>query len=243
DSVYGTIHWDASGHASIGSNRIELVDPEIFHDDYHVFEVEWTPANVIWKIDGVETGRASIDPAAWPQMEEFHRPFFILLNLAVGGDWPGSPDASTVFPQTLAVDWVRVYASGNASGSPAFTSQPAGQMVAAGASVTFTVAVSGNPAPAVQWQKDGVNIAGATGTSFQIAKVSASDAGNYRAVATNTQGTATSSAASLTVTVAAPVPPPPSSDGGKGGGGAPSLYFPAVLVVLCLLRGPRWRRQ
>jgi len=39
----------------------------------------------------------------------FERPFFLILNLAVGGDWPGSPDASTVFPAQMSVDWVRVY--------------------------------------------------------------------------------------------------------------------------------------
>ncbi len=237
DSVYGTLHWDANGHASVGTGRTELVDPEIFHDDYHVFEAEWTPASVVWKVDGVETGRASIDLAAWPQMEEFHRPFFIVLNLAVGGDWPGKPDASTVFPQTLAVDWVRVYSSAATNLAPAFTTQPSGQSVTAGGSVTFTVAASGNPTPSIQWQKDGMDLAGATGTSFQIARVAAADAGNYRAVATNSQGTATSNAATLTVTAATPTPPP--SSGGGGGGGAPSLYFPAVLLVLWLLHARR----
>ncbi len=243
DSVYGTLHWDANGHASTGTSRIELKDPEIFHDDYHVFEVEWTPANIIWKIDGVETGRSSVDLALWPQMEEFHRPFFIVLNLAVGGDWPGSPNASTVFPQTLAVDWVRVYSSAATNLAPAFTTQPASLSVTAGGSATFTVAASGNPAPAIQWQKDGVDIAGATGTSFQIAKTAAADAGNYRAVATNSQGSATSTAATLTVTavVTPTAPSTPSGGGGGGGGGAPSWYFLTALSVLGLSRMRRGR--
>ncbi len=237
DSVYGTIHWDANGHASVGSGRIELVDPEIFHDDYHVFEVEWSPTSMVWKIDGAETARVSIDPAVWPEMEEFQRPFFILLNLAVGGSWPGPPDASTSFPQTLAVDWVRVYTSAATAGAPVFTTQPSGQSVNVGQSATFSVAVGGNPTPTIQWQKDGANLPGATGTSFQISRVAAADAGNYRAVATNAQGSATSNGASLMVTQPAPAPAPAPSGG--GGGGAPSLYFPALLLLLCLLRGRR----
>jgi beta-glucanase (GH16 family) len=243
DSAYGTIHWDANGHASVGSSRIELVDPEIFHDDYHVFEVEWSPTTIVWKIDAVETARVSIDRAVWPEMEEFHRPFFILLNVAVGGNWPGSPDASTVFPQTLAVDWVRVYSSAAMANAPTFTTQPVGQSVSVGQSVTFSVAVSGAPAPTIQWQKDGVDIAGATGTSFQISQAAASDVGTYRAVATNSQGSATSNGASLGVTAApappAPPPAPPAGGGGGGGGGAPSLYLPTLLLLLCLLRSVR----
>jgi beta-glucanase (GH16 family) len=240
DSVYGTIHWDANGHASVGSSRIELVDPEIFHDDYHVFEVEWTPASMVWKVDGVETARVSVDRAVWAEMDEFHRPFFIVLNLAVGGNWPGLPDASTVFPQTLAVDWVRVYTSAATGSAASFTSQPGNQAVSVGQSVTFSVAVYGNPAPTNQWQKDGADIPGATGTSFQIARVSASDAGTYRAIATNALGSVTSSGASLTVT-AAPAPPSPPAGGGGGGGGAASLYLPVALSVLCVLRA--WRSQ
>lgn len=239
DSVYGTLHWDANGHASIGSGRVELVDPEIFHDDYHVFEVEWTPTIVAWRIDAVETRRISIDPVVWPEMEEFQRPFFILLNLAVGGNWPGSPDASTQFPQTLAVDWVRVYANATTSSAPVFTTQPGNLSVTAGQSVSFSVAVTGNPAPTLQWQKGGVDIAGATGTTLTLASVSAADAGNYRAVATNVAGVTQSNLATLAVTQPAPAPTPPPAKSGGGGGGAPSLYLVAALLVLGGLRARR----
>ena len=195
---------------------------------------------MVWKIDAVETARVSIDRAVWPEMEEFQKPFFILLNLAVGGSWPGPPDTSTVFPQTLAVDWVRVYTNAATSGAPGFTTQPSGQSVNVGQSATFSVAVSGNPTPTIQWQRDGANILGATGTSFQIFRVAASDSGNYRAVATNAQGSATSNGASLAVTQLTPAPTPASSG---GGGGAPSLYLPALLMLLCLLRGLRPRAR
>ena len=238
DSYYGTLHWDQSGHRFTGTSRTELPDPAIFHDAFHVFEVEWTPAAIVWKLDGSETGRLAIDAANAPEREEFHRSFFIILNLAVGGNWPGSPDASTVFPQALEVDWVRVYA-GNATASiPVFTAQPIAASVTAGGAVTFSVAVSGQPAPTLQWQKNGVDVAGATGDTLRLSNVTAADAGNYRVIATNASGSATSDAAALTVTTPAPTPTPAPSGGGGGGGGAPSLYF---FVILFALAGWRLR--
>jgi beta-glucanase (GH16 family) len=110
DTLHGTLHWNTTNsHASHGSGPHELPDPQFFHQDYHVFEVEWSASRVIWKLDGVEYFRASIDTARWPTMDEFHQPFFIILNLAVGGKWPGYPNQATVFPQYMRVDWVRVY--------------------------------------------------------------------------------------------------------------------------------------
>ena len=63
----------------------------------------------IWQVDGVEYHRLA--PANLPAGTSwvFEKPFFVVLNLAVGGDWPGSPDASTVFPAQMKVDWVRIY--------------------------------------------------------------------------------------------------------------------------------------
>ena len=77
-----------------------------FADQFHVFEIEWDEACITWRVDGNEYARGDISGES---MEEFQREFFILLNLAVGGTWSGSPDASTPFPQYMYVDWVRVY--------------------------------------------------------------------------------------------------------------------------------------
>lgn len=90
--------------------------------------------------------------------------------------------------------------------APTITTQPTSVSVTAGGSASFTVAASGNPTPTYQWQKDGVNIVGATGTTYSIASVAAGDAGNYAAVATNSAGSATSTAATLTVGAAAVAP-------------------------------------
>ena len=90
--------------------------------------------------------------------------------------------------------------------TPLITTQPASQTVTAGSSVSFSITASGNPAPTYQWQKGGVNIAGATSATYTIASVVAGDAGSYTAVATNSVGAATSSAATLTVSAASTTP-------------------------------------
>jgi len=88
--------------------------------------------------------------------------------------------------------------------SPTVTAQPAAQMVAAGTSVTLSVTATGSPAPTYQWRKDGVAIAGATNSSLVLNAVSASSAGSYSVVVTNSAGAVTSAAAVLAVTAAGP---------------------------------------
>lgn len=77
----------------------------IYADDFHTFAIEWTPFEIIWLIDDTEFYRASITAKT---QTEYHQPFYFLLNLAIGGDWPGDPDDS-VLPQKMYVDYVRVY--------------------------------------------------------------------------------------------------------------------------------------
>lgn len=75
-------------------------------DNFHVYAVDWTPTSIAWSLDGVKFLTVPIGTA---NTAVFAKPFFVLLNLAVGGTWPGSPDASTVFPQTYVIDYVRHY--------------------------------------------------------------------------------------------------------------------------------------
>ena len=91
------------------------------------------------------------------------------------------------------------YGDAPETAAPAITAQPADQMVSVGADVTLSVVVSGVPTPALQWQKDGMDIAGATGATLVLAGVTLGDAGTYTCVATNSEGSATSDAAILTV--------------------------------------------
>ena len=78
-----------------------------FADDFHVFAVEWEPGQIRWYVDNKHFSTRTPQDVSGPWV--FDHPFFIILNLAVGGHWPGYPDDSTVFPQRMFVDYVRVY--------------------------------------------------------------------------------------------------------------------------------------
>ncbi len=108
DTVHGTIHGPGySGSHGIGA-PFSLAQGR-FADDFHLYAVEWAPDAIRWFVDDhlyKTTTPADLPPGTqWV----YNHPFYILLNLAVGGDWPGNPDESTVFPQTMLVDYVRVY--------------------------------------------------------------------------------------------------------------------------------------
>ena len=108
--VHGTIHGPGySGANSIGA-PYALPGDRHFADDFHVFAVEWEPDVIRFYVDDhlYETRT----PAELPKGTKwvYDHPFFVLLNVAVGGGWPGNPDATTVLPQTMLVDYVRVYA-------------------------------------------------------------------------------------------------------------------------------------
>ncbi|REJ17019.1 MAG: 1,3--beta-D-glucan 3-glucanohydrolase [Paenibacillaceae bacterium] len=103
DVTHGYMHWDAGGHASYGGSSFAFDVTQ-----YHVYSIEWTPSYIKWFVDGVQFWEANIQNNI-NSTEEFHKPHFLLLNMAVGGNWPGSPDASTPFPAKMYVDYVRVY--------------------------------------------------------------------------------------------------------------------------------------
>ncbi|NMO50566.1 family 16 glycosylhydrolase [Actinoplanes sp. TBRC 11911] len=107
NTVYGTIHGPGySGAGGIGGNRSI---GSALGDAFHQYAVEWSPNLIVWYLDNQEYFRvtpASLGGRQWV----YDHPFFMIMNVAVGGYWPGNPDASTVFPQTMLVDWVRVSA-------------------------------------------------------------------------------------------------------------------------------------
>ena len=111
-SIFGTIHGPGySGGESI-SKQYELLNDR-FDSGFHVFGIEWSPNRINYYVDG------DLYQSLTPENVEeetngagewvFNRPFYIILNIAVGGNLPGSPDANTVFPQRMIVDYVRVY--------------------------------------------------------------------------------------------------------------------------------------
>jgi beta-glucanase (GH16 family) len=108
--VHGTIHGPGyQGEKAFGAPSA-LPAGQRFADDFHVFAVEWEPREIRWYRNGLHyhTARPDSVKGDWA----FEHPFFMLLNLAVGGYWPGYPDASTTFPQQMLVDYVRIYRKG-----------------------------------------------------------------------------------------------------------------------------------
>ncbi len=106
--VYGTIHWLTNNTKSNASYQPEIytLSSGKFADAFHTFGVIWTSTSITYYIDGQQTAYVSPDSTTGTI---FQQPFFLILNLAVGGTWPGPPNSSTVSPQTMDVDWVRVY--------------------------------------------------------------------------------------------------------------------------------------
>lgn len=110
DRIYGTIHFSDPNHERDSSGGSYYAGGLNFADDFHVYAVEWEPDEIRWFVDDVmffsETEWSSGgNPYPAPFDEHFH----FLLNVAIGGDWAGPPDDTTVFPQKMLVDWVRVY--------------------------------------------------------------------------------------------------------------------------------------
>ena len=102
-NIYGTMHWDNNGHVSYGG---KTTTDNV--GTYHIYSVEWSADAIKWFFDGAQFWQGNISNNI-NSTDEFHLPFFIVLNVAVGGGWPGSPDGTTHFPDTMFVDYVRVY--------------------------------------------------------------------------------------------------------------------------------------
>ncbi len=108
-TVHGTIHGPGySGANGIGGSY-GLPNNQKFADEFHVYAAEWTENKIAFYVDG--NLYKTLTPKDLPARKVwvYDHPFFMILNLAIGGSWGGVPDATTVFPQTLLIDYVRVY--------------------------------------------------------------------------------------------------------------------------------------
>lgn len=108
-TVHGSLHGPGySGGAAVTASYT-LPGGRALADDFHVFAVDWAPDAITWSIDGIVYSRktpADLRGNRWV----YDHPFFMILNVAVGGNWPGSPDATSTYPQQMLIDYVRVYA-------------------------------------------------------------------------------------------------------------------------------------
>ena len=109
NKLYGTAHWGPLGATSstyrTGSYTLSQGS---FSEKFHVFSIIWTADQIAWYIDDVfyhKVARAEVSGGNYP----FDKPFFFILNVAVGGNWPGVPNNATTFPQRMIVDYVRVF--------------------------------------------------------------------------------------------------------------------------------------
>ena len=102
DLVHGTHHYNNNGHQYSGGSIYCNAD------EFNIYSIEWSPLSIKWFLNGSMYHEEDISSNSISK-EEFHEPFFFLLNLAVGGQWPGSPNAATPFPSSMLVDYVRVY--------------------------------------------------------------------------------------------------------------------------------------
>jgi len=106
NNIYNTVHGPGYSGANGVGTHTELPQGTL-QNDFHVYAIEWDESEIRWYIDDTQTFKITKDdvPGEWV----FDHPFFIILNVAVGGGWPGYPTTLTVFPQQLLVDYVRVY--------------------------------------------------------------------------------------------------------------------------------------
>ncbi|MCS5594844.1 MAG: family 16 glycosylhydrolase [Porticoccaceae bacterium] len=109
NTVYGTAHWynlSNSSNASYGGDRV-LSSGETLSTNFHVYSIEWDSSAITWYLDDIQYHTMAIDDSA--SLAAFRKEFFFIFNIAVGGNWPGNPSSSTVFPQRMVVDYVRVF--------------------------------------------------------------------------------------------------------------------------------------
>ena len=115
-TVHGTVHGPGYSGGN-GISRSYVLPGAELSDDFHIYAIEWDENRIRWYFDG--QAYSTLVPQDLPNGASwvFNQPQFIILNVAVGGNWPGSPDGSTVFPQRMTVDYVRVFSREADNGS------------------------------------------------------------------------------------------------------------------------------
>lgn len=182
--VYMTVHWGTDYNAGHKSDGTDWVGPD-FSADFHVFGLEWSADAIVWTIDGTERKRHT--GAGIPQTE-----MYVILNLAIGGTWPGAPNATTVFPAKYQVDYVRAYAStgatGGASGSTGGASGATGGATGATGGKAGTTGGTGGGSSSTGGAKGGTGGTPATGGATGNTGGSTGTTGGARATTGGAQG-------------------------------------------------------
>lgn len=108
--VHGTLHYGGPAPANQFTGSSYTLPSGTFADAFHVFSMEWEEGEIRWYVDGQRTQtQTEWFSTGGPFPAPFDRRFHLVVNVAVGGNWPGNPDAATTFPQRMEIDWIRVY--------------------------------------------------------------------------------------------------------------------------------------
>jgi beta-glucanase (GH16 family) len=107
NTVYGTVHWQNEGKNAKYEGKTTLPSGT-YSDQFAVYSIIWDATSIRWLVDNKQFHVIDTTPA---ELDEFRRNFFFIFNVAVGGNWPGSPNTTTTFPQHMIVDYVRVFQS------------------------------------------------------------------------------------------------------------------------------------
>jgi len=109
-TVHGTLHYpNPDGEAIPNGESINLTGGQKFSDEFHVFSLIWEEDRVRILMDDIQYHSVTKSSIGSQNGYPFNEPFFFIMNVATGGIWPGSPDATTVFPQHMIVDYIRVF--------------------------------------------------------------------------------------------------------------------------------------
>ena len=106
-TAHGTMHWNNNGlngsYSPVNTTKSEILSTSL-SEEFHVFSIQWDVNGIGWYIDDAQYSYKTINST-----QPFREEFFFIMNIAVGGDWPESPNSSTVFPQRMVIDYVRVF--------------------------------------------------------------------------------------------------------------------------------------
>lgn len=110
NKVYGTLHYGGTYPTHLQSGKSYQLAVGNFAANFHTFALQWDTTSIRWYVDGIlYQTQTSWSTQGYPYPAPFDQRFFLILNVAVGGNWPGNPDNTTSFPQRMEVDYVRVF--------------------------------------------------------------------------------------------------------------------------------------
>ncbi|GAB3949894.1 glycoside hydrolase family 16 protein [Kribbella albertanoniae] len=176
-TVHGTIHGPGySGAEGIGA-AYQSPNGVPFRNDFHTYRVDWSPNVITWYVDGVQYQRRTPADLGGDQWV-FDRPHFMIMNVAVGGYWPGYPDGTTVMPQQMLVDYVRVSTLDSSGGNGQITGLAGKCLDVAGANSADGTTVQlydCNGTAAQSWSRPGDGTIRALGKCLDVANAGTAD--------------------------------------------------------------------